>query len=131
MDAPATPVAESLGRAGRIPAVEGFDHCLRRPPLYRSGAFAFHLVVREQAGWRLGLVVPKRHVKSAVDRNALKRRWREAFRRVRASWDGRFGGADLVVRLQSRPADLRAVDAPAMLAQLAARLASRGFGRTP
>ena len=84
-----------------------FDRCLRRPALYRSGAFALHLDWIAGNGdpaasaWRLGLVIPKRHEASAVARNTIKRRWRDAFRRGRLAWAAEFGSADVVVRLQS------------------------------
>ena len=50
-------------------------------------------------GPRLGLVVAKRFVPLAVDRNALKRKVRERFRRVRAD----LPAVDVIVRLRSRP----------------------------
>lgn len=148
--------AETFGRAARIPGLEGFDHCLQRPPLFRSGAFAFHLVTRDAPGWRLGLVIPKRFVKSAVARNAIKRHWREAFRRSHSTLAREFGGADLVVRLHaslqprtkpSQPkggkpmktearaqlpkAAIVRIEAAAMLESLATRLRARGFGPDP
>lgn len=86
---------------GRIPGPQGFDHCLKKPAVWRRGVFAFHVVFVESPAWRLGLVVPKRFEKSAVARNTIKRRWREAFRRQRAAWAVEFGGADLVIRMQA------------------------------
>ena len=50
--------------------------------------------------WRLGLVIPKRYEASAVARNTIKRRWRDAFRRGRVAWAAEFGSVDVVVRLQ-------------------------------
>lgn len=44
---------------------------------------------------RLGLIIPKRQVPLAVDRNRIKRLLREWFRHRQ----GRLGGRDLVVRL--------------------------------
>ena len=88
-----------------------FDRCLRKPAVFRSGSFALHLEwitamgQPEQADqspvWRLGLVIPKRYEASAVARNTIKRRWRDAFRRGRAAWAAEFGSADVVVRLQA------------------------------
>jgi ribonuclease P protein component len=53
----------------------------------------------DQAGARLGLVVPKRLVPLAVSRNAIKRVVREAFRQKREALPAR----DLVFRLVNRP----------------------------
>ncbi len=80
-----------------------FDRCLRRPPLYRSGPFAVHLTWVDGAPnvWRLGLVVPKRYEATAVGRNTVKRRWRDAFRLGSRDWAREFGSADVVVRLQT------------------------------
>ncbi len=78
--------------------------------------------------WRLGLVIPKRHVRSAVKRNTIKRRWREAFRRQREAWADEFGGADFVIRMHAPLAPRPAFDANAILTTLAERLRSRGAG---
>lgn len=91
-------------RAARMTTPAEFDRCLRRPALHRSGPFALHLCWVDGASepaWRLGLVVPKRYEATAVGRNTIKRRWRDAFRRGREQWAGEFGSADLVVRLQT------------------------------
>lgn len=71
-------------------------------------------------------MIPKRHVRSAVARNTVKRRWREAFRRQRQAWASEFGGADLVIRMHTKPEPRRAFDANAILTTLAERLRSRG-----
>jgi len=86
-------------RDARIPRVEGFDHCLKSPAVLRHGVFVLHVRFVDAPVWRLGLVIPKRFERSAVARNAIKRRWREGFRRCRAAWASEFGGADLVVRM--------------------------------
>jgi len=52
---------------------------------------------------RLGLIVAKRLVKTAVARNALKRMIREAFRLCGGNGGG--VGRDMVVQLRSPPGD--------------------------
>lgn len=52
---------------------------------------------------RLGLIVPKRVLARAVDRNRARRLLREWFRNNQ----GRFGGRDLLVRVSARRADLK------------------------
>ena len=126
------PQSCSFARSARIPGAEGFDGCLRQASVYRSGAFAFHVVFGAAPVWRLGLVIPKRHVRSSVARNTIKRRWREAFRRQRAAWAREFGGADFVIRMHGPMAPRPAFDANALLTALAERLRSRGAGhRSP
>jgi len=60
---------------------------------------------------RLALVIPKRLVRKAVDRNRIKRLAREAFRQRQAE----LGGHDFVLRLtrtlESRPVTFPEVDA--------------------
>lgn len=51
---------------------------------------------------RLGLVIPKRLLSRAVDRNRAKRLLREWFRRNQT----RLGGKDVLVRLGTRPAQM-------------------------
>jgi ribonuclease P protein component len=67
---------------------------------------------------RLGVVVGKKLLKRAVDRNRLKRIIREQFRRVRID----LPGIDLIVRLAVKPAPfdgrLIAEDFHALLAKL-------------
>lgn len=50
---------------------------------------------------RLGVVIAKRFVRRAVDRNLVRRLARENFRRLRTALDSR----DLILRLISRPGD--------------------------
>lgn len=76
---------------------------------------------------RLGLVVGKKQLKRAVDRNRVKRVLREVFRRQRS----RLPCCDLVVRLMSKPQ----AAALAMLAEefegLLRKLPRDKPGRTP
>ena len=71
----------------------------------RSGHFLLHYRPRaaeEPQGARLGLVVAKRYLRRAVDRNLVRRLAREQFRLMRSQ----FRSADLVVRLAGRPEPL-------------------------
>jgi len=114
-----------------IPGPVGFDHCLKRPAFLRQGVFAFHVVAVEASAWRLGLVIPKRFEQSAVARNSIKRRWREAFRVRRSAWADEFGGADLVIRMTAPLVPKRdpkaAVATPALTAQQRARFDAGGL----
>ncbi len=74
-------------------------------------------------------MIPKRFVRSAIARNTIKRRWREAFRRQRAAWATEFGGADFVIRMNAPLAPRPWFDANAMLTTLSERLRSRGVSK--
>lgn len=74
---------------------------------------------------RLGLVVGKKLLKRAVDRNRVKRVIRDQFRRLRAE----LPAVDLVVRLAARPSELHdgqlAEDFLALLGKLTAHRTKR------
>lgn len=75
--------------------------------LVRGARFALHLLRNDLDHWRLGLVVPKRYAPRAIERNTIKRVWREAFRLRRAELqqaDPVQSGCDLVVRLLPKKA---------------------------
>ena len=63
--------------------------------------FMLHYLPRTEidAEARLGLVIGKKQVKSAVRRNLIKRLARETFRKLRAG----LRGYDIVLRLHARP----------------------------
>jgi ribonuclease P protein component len=61
----------------------------------RSGLFHLHYRDSIGDGPRLGLVIPKKHARSAVLRNLFKRIAREAFRSARTD----LPAVDLVLRL--------------------------------
>ncbi|MBS1197572.1 MAG: ribonuclease protein component [Proteobacteria bacterium] len=63
--------------------------------------FMLHYQPRSEvyADARLGLVIGKKQVKSAVRRNLIKRLARESFRKQRAGLEG----YDIVLRLHARP----------------------------
>jgi ribonuclease P protein component len=67
----------------------------------RAQRFALHSIVNTLGYPRLALVVPKRLVKRAVERNRIRRLGREAFRQRQAE----LGGRDFVLRLTRAPGD--------------------------
>lgn len=121
-----------FARAFRVTLPAHYRVSLSRRPILRSGRYSLHLVPHEPQ-WRLGLVVPRRFVKTAVRRNAVKRAWREAFRQRQPLWARQYLPQDLVVRLISgqepcpTPEFRRrcAVEAGALLDELESRLSPR------
>ncbi|MCW0201248.1 MAG: ribonuclease P protein component [Rhodanobacter thiooxydans] len=71
-----------------------------------------------ETGARLGVVVAKRHLKRAHDRNLVKRLAREAFRHARTG----LRPLDMVLRLNSRPDSLDRKALRAELDQLFGRM---------
>jgi ribonuclease P protein component len=65
----------------------------------RAQRFVLHSIVNPLGYPRLALVVPKRLVKNAVDRNRIRRLAREAFRQRQA----KLGCRDFVLRLTRAP----------------------------
>ena len=71
----------------------------------RAGSVSVHLKSNGLQYSRLGLVVPKRFLPRAVDRNHAKRLLREWFRRKQTI----FTGQDLLVRLGTRRSQLESL----------------------
>jgi ribonuclease P protein component len=84
----------------------------------RSGCLRAFVISNDRRGARLGLIVGKRQLKRAVDRNDVKRALRESFRVARGS----LPSFDVVVQLTSAPRDepIRSL-ADALWTQLARR----------
>ncbi len=106
-----THVRLGLPRTARLRKAAEFQAALRRGKrIGRSSHFVLiHLAPAPTAelsdascGARLGLIVGKRHARRAVDRNAVKRVWREAFRARRAG----LPAGDYVVRLAAKLPEL-------------------------
>ncbi len=95
----AFPKQYRLTRTDEFSSVFGFRRALKSP------LFLLHYRLRsadEGEGARLGVVVAKRLLKRAVDRNLVKRLAREHFRLLRS----RLPSRDLVLRLAVRPKTL-------------------------
>jgi len=101
-------------RALRLTEPTEYAVGLKSRILVRGGRFALHLRRNGLDYWRLGLVVPKRFAPRAIERNTIKRVWREAFRLRRTELqqvDPGQVGCDVVVRLLPR----KVVETPGML----------------
>jgi ribonuclease P protein component len=61
----------------------------------------------QKPGPRLGIIIPKHHIKRAVDRNLIRRLVRESFRHQKES----LKGLDIIVLLRSKctPLDKKAL----------------------
>ena len=87
-------------REYRLTEKRQFDAVLSaRTIQFRTGSFRLYATANTEAGARLGLIVGKRQLKRAVDRNRVKRVLRETFRIRRAT----FPAYDIVVQLADRP----------------------------
>jgi ribonuclease P protein component len=95
-------------RADRLTRKAEFDFVLKTGAVrVTSGPFrAFAVASRDSEGPRLGLIVGRRQLRRAIDRNRIKRRVRESFRLCYAT----LPRIDVVIRLHRTPeadADLR------------------------
>lgn len=82
----------------RLRESRDFERALRQGRKQQGGRWlSAHCYPNGQAQARLGIVVPKRWLRRAVDRNCAKRILREAFRRERA----RLAPVDVVMRLRA------------------------------
>ena len=87
-------------RGYRLTHKQQFDRVLALRTFHlRSGCFRVYAAANEGSGARLGLIVGKRQLKRAVDRNRVKRVLRETFRGHRA----RLPTLDIVVQLIDTP----------------------------
>jgi ribonuclease P protein component len=124
--------SQAFGRSRRILTAKDYAAVMRSRTRFSGGLFVGHLRLREDTSqWRLGLVVPKKFEPNAVRRNALKRVWRDLFRRELGSLEELNAGHDLVIRLFARPRaqgltplrKLCRAEAQGLLTQIRGRLA--------
>ncbi|MDR1367185.1 MAG: ribonuclease P protein component [Candidatus Accumulibacter sp.] len=94
---------QTFPRNSRLTRTDDFSSIFSTRKAIKSAHFLLHYRFRRQGeNARLGVVVAKRLVRRAVDRNLLRRLARENFRKVRTGLDSR----DLVLRLVLNPGDL-------------------------
>ena len=85
-------------RAYRLTRRVEFERVLRhRSVRVTKGSFVALALPNASGGARLGMIIGKRHLPRAVDRNRVKRAIRESFRRHRAE----LPALDIVVQLAS------------------------------
>ena len=112
--------AERFGRGHRLLLKRDFDAVLREPQLrLRRGPLWGAARPNDVGVARLGLVVAKKVLRRAVDRNRVKRVIRESFRKRRG-----LPALDIVVRL-TEPRRLSLDHADRLFAALADVLAKR------
>jgi ribonuclease P protein component len=93
---------QTFPRKSRLTKTDEFSSVFSSRKAIKSAHFLLHYRLRaEGEDARLGVVIAKRFVRRAVDRNLVRRLARENFRRLRTALDSR----DLILRLISRPGD--------------------------
>jgi ribonuclease P protein component len=99
-------VDQSFARRYRLTKTDEFSSVFGFRKAIRGKLLMLHYQLRAtgETDARLGLVVGKKFLKQAVDRNRCKRVLREQFRRCRAE----LPACDLVVRLAAKPGKLDA-----------------------
>ena len=96
---------QTFARRYRLTKTDEFSSVFGFRKAVRSAHFLLHYRTRraeEGGGARLGVVVAKRLLRRAVDRNLVKRLARENFRMMRS----RLPPRDIVLRLAVKPANL-------------------------
>lgn len=109
---------QSFARRYRLTKTDEFSSVFGFRRAIRGQWLMLHYLPATGETARLGLVVGKKLLKKAVDRNRLKRIVRDHFRRERH----RLPVCDLIVRLATRPAELQSGALAADLQQLFDRL---------
>jgi ribonuclease P protein component len=95
---------QTFGRTSRILNAKEYAAVMRARLRIGGTLFVGHVLSRgDVAPWRLGLIVPKRFEPSAVRRNAVKRVWRDSFRRESEGLLALNHGHDVVIRLVAKP----------------------------
>jgi len=113
-------------RRCRLTDKQEYDRVLKSRAALRWSCGCFRVIAIERATGdaRLGLIVGKRQLKRAVDRNRVKRIVRESFRTSRAN----LPGIDIVFQLVSAPDDRFERDVRSIWNQLRDRREGRHDG---
>lgn len=92
----------SFSRQQRLPGAAEFRRVFDRP--IKTGSAAVTILARPNGKpfARLGLAIPKRQLRRAVDRNRFKRQVRESFRQ----FQDELAGLDIVVLVRSKAREL-------------------------
>jgi ribonuclease P protein component len=99
-----------------------FEAVLASPaPSLASRCFVVHMLMRTAGPARLGIIVSRKALGHAVDRNRAKRMVRETFRAV----ERRLPPADVVVRVRDDWGRTRAAEARGALAAMLAQIVQR------
>lgn len=86
-----------FARHQRLLSSSGFRHVFAEPRRFSHPHLMMLARSNNKPYARLGLAVPKRHIKRAVDRNRIKRQIRESFRARQA----KLVGWDIIVMARS------------------------------
>ena len=110
--------SEEFPRRYRLNQKHEYDRVLksRAAVQLRCGCFRVFAIQTADSGARLGLIVGKRQLRRAVDRNRVKRAVRESFRITRES----LPSMDVVVQLTSKPGNGFAGDVSSIWSRVAA-----------
>lgn len=93
---------ERLRRKDRLRGSKQFHSHFRQAHRRETSALVFYFKDLDAKGCRFGLTVGRK-TGSAVDRNRVKRRLREIFRKRKTSWQGRQDRIDRSFQLVIRP----------------------------
>ena len=119
-EAGSTPRDRGFGKAFRLNKTDEFSSVFAFRRVIRGRWYAVHLAPGRTGSARLGVVVAKKLVRRANQRNLLKRLVREQFRKVRAT----LPCHDCVFRVQARIDDATRTALNADIAGLLGRLAA-------
>jgi len=86
-----------FARHQRLLTSSDFRHVFAHPRRFNHPHLTMLVRSNQHSFARLGLAIPKRHIRRAVDRNRIKRQIRESFR----AWQTKLVGWDIVMMARS------------------------------